>query len=346
MQPKLLDVARHAGVSPATVSRVLNNTAPVHVETRARVLAAIATLGYKPALDRGDGQVAPTQGAMIALLITDILNPFFSELIRGIEDEIGHSDLALLVCHTTGDPQRERQTLRMLAKRQVDGIVACASRLDTQNLISFYERHKTPLVIVNRRIEHPHISCITADFESGTYRATQHLLSHNHERIAYLAGPGTFEGAMTRRRGIETALAEANQHLRSGWCPTGFPNVEGGFQAMSALLTLPADDRPTAVIAYNDMMALGALQAVRAQRLHVPDDISVVGCDDIAMAAHANPPLTTIAQPKYRIGRLAIQLWHQMSQGQFSPSNGYTLLESPLIIRESTGPLAASRRRG
>jgi DNA-binding LacI/PurR family transcriptional regulator len=125
-----------------------------------------------------------------------------------------------------------------------------------------------------------------------------------------------------------------------------FPGVDGGFQAMSALLALPASERPTAVVAYNDLMALGALHAIRTHRLHVPDDISVIGIDDISMAAHTNPPLTTIAQPKYRMGRLAMQMLRRMIQGQPPPEEGYTLMESPLIVRESTGPAPSNHLNG
>ncbi|HLZ59508.1 MAG TPA: LacI family DNA-binding transcriptional regulator [Ktedonosporobacter sp.] len=333
---KLLDVARYAGVSPATVSRVLNNTAPVNEKTRARVLAAITELGYKPVSipDR-----LPVNQGTVGLLITDILNPFFPEIVRGVEDEARSSGLAILLYNTSEDPQREAQALHVLGDRRVDGIIVCASRISGSGLIAHYERYKIPMTVINRQLNHPAIPCITIDLENAAYRSAQHLLRLNHTRIAYLAGHGSFNTSQVRRRGIEQALREADLTLPQQWCPTSFPNVEGGFQAMSALLALPGADRPTAVITYNDMMAFGALHAIRTHSLRVPDHISVVGCDGIAMAAHSNPPLTTIDQPKYRMGQLAMQMLRQIISGQYTPGNGYTLMESPLVVRESTAPL-------
>ena len=336
-RPNLLDVAHHAGVSPATVSRVLNNTAPVRASVRERVLTSVAALGYEPSPARAN---AATSQGTIAVLITDILNPFFPELIRGVDDEAKVDRFALLLCDTAEDPQWEQQVLRTLIGRSIDGMIVCASRLAAQDLIAFHDRQKTPMVVINRCINHPGIPCVLVDFENATYRAGRHLLSLNHTRIAYLAGPSASEASQARRHGLELALTEAGLCLKPEWCPASFPNVDGGFQAMSALLALPAAERPTAVLAYNDIMALGALHAVRAHHLRVPEDISVVGFDDIAMAVHTNPPLTTIDQPKYRMGRLAMRILRQAINGQTTVGEGYTLVESPLIVRESTAPLA------
>ena len=328
-----MDVARHAGVSPATVSRVLNNTAPVNHNTRDRVLASMSTLGYRHGMGR---TATETSRGTIALLITDILNPFFAQIVRGVEDESGNNGLALLLCNTAEDQQRERQSLRMLVDHQVDGIIVCASRLGAQDLIDLHERTRIPVVVINRRIDHPRIPCVLVDFENGAYRAVQHLISLNHQRIAYLAGPGSSDSSRMRRSGMVRAMTEAGLPVNDAWCPSSFPGVVGGFQAMSALLGSAHAERPTAVFAYNDLLALGALHAIRTHNLRVPEDISVVGCDGIEMAAHSNPPLTTIDQPKYRTGKLAMQMLRQMMTGSSMPG-GYTLLESPLVVRESTG---------
>ncbi len=329
---KLLDVARHAKVSPSTVSRVLNNTAPVNSNTRTRVLEAIATLGYKPTSIPLPG----TGQGTIALLITDILNPFFPEIVRGVEDEAGTNGLALLLCNSSEDPQREAQALHALVERKVDGIIVCASRIPDNDLIDLSSKYKRPLVLINRRLKYERIPCIVIDFENAMYRAVHHLLQLKHTKIAYLAGHGATQSSLARYRGIKHALQEQNLTLPDAWCPTSFPNVEGGFQVMSSLLALPASEQPTAVIAYNDTMAIGALHAIRAHGLRVPEDISMVGCDNITMAAHTNPPLTTIYQPKYRMGQLAMQMLRQIIEGDSAPLRGYTLLESPLIVREST----------
>jgi DNA-binding LacI/PurR family transcriptional regulator len=180
------------------------------------------------------------------------------------------------------------------------------------------------------------------DIKSAAYRATQHLLNLNHTRIAYLAGHNSIEGSIARQQGIELALGEAGLSLPTQWHPVGFRTTEGGFQAMSALLAMPEAERPTAVIAFNDLMALGALQAARTHGLHVPYDISIVGFDDIAMAAHANPPLTTVDLPKYYLGQLAVRMLRQMRQ-DLSPPRSYNLLEGRLVVRESTAPVVVQR---
>jgi DNA-binding LacI/PurR family transcriptional regulator len=187
-------------------------------------------------------------------------------------------------------------------------------------------------------VEHPRIPSVVVDFTAATYQVTQHLLNLQHSRIAYLGGLVNSETSQQRRTGIQTALAEANLSLRPEWCVNSFPNVEGGFQAMSSLLAQNGTERPTAVIAYNDMLAIGALNAIRTHRLRVPEDISVVGFDGISIAAYTNPPLTTINQPKFQMGKLAMRILHAMIQGQEMPGGGYTLMESPLIIRGSTAP--------
>jgi len=332
---KLLDVARYAGVSPATVSRVLNKTARVNENTRERVLSAIATLGYEPHAIPRPQQVI--QGS-IGLVITDILNPFFPEIVRGVEDAAGINGLTMLLCNTSEDPQRETQALKALIRRNVDGIIVCASRIAENDLIALHEKNKMPLVVINRYLNNPSIPCIIIDFEGAAYRSAQHLLNLNHTHIAYLAGSGSITPSQARKRGIEKALQERHLTLRAEWCPVSFPNVEGGFQAMSSLLAQA--EKPTAVIAYNDIMALGALHAIRKYGLRVPDDISLIGCDGIAMAAHSNPPLTTINQPKYRMGQLAMETLQQIIEGNYVPNSGYTMMESPLIVRESTALLA------
>ncbi len=334
-RPNLLDVARHAGVSPSTVSRVLNHTAPVRESVKARVENSLTALGYKPAPARFS---APALESAVALLIPDILNPYFTEIVRGVQDGASVDKNMLFLLDTAEDPEREQQFLRMLATQPIGGIILCGSRLSPPDLVSLFSRHSTPMVMINRPIRHPNIACIIVDLENATYRATRHLIDLKHTRIAYLSGPSTSETSQARRRGVETALTESGLTLRPELCLASFPNVDGGFQAMSALLALPPDERPTAVIAYNDVMALGVLHAIRAHRLRVPEDISVIGIDDIAMAAHTNPPLTTISPPKYRMGRLAMQILYHMMEGHPPPGDGYTLLESPLIVRESTAP--------
>lgn len=338
-RPSLHSVAQRAGVSPATVSRVLNNTAPVRDAARARVLAAVNELGYAHTLGRGARRVVENA---IALLIPDILNPFFAEMMRGIQEEATLAGYLPILYDSTEDPQREQHLLRMLYSQPLRGIILGGSRLASADLASLCQQSTVPMILVNRTARQPRVACILSDTEEGARRAARHLLDLHHTRIAFLSGPYKSEQSQARRRGVERALAEVGLTLRPEWCPASNPNVDGGFQTMSALLALAPRDRPTAVIAYNDMMALGVLHAIRAHHLRVPEDISVIGTDDIAIAAHANPPLTTISQPKYRMGRMAVQVLQRMIQGRPPPEEGYTLLETALIVRESTAPVSNS----
>lgn len=273
---------------------------------------------------------------VVALLIPDILNPFFAEIVRGVQDEASVSGLMPILLESVEDPQREQQLLQTLASQAIGGIILCGPRLASNELIAIRNRYDMAMVVINRAIHDAKFPCLLIDWENATYRATKHLIDLNHKRIAFLSGPSKSEQSLARRRGVEKALGDGGLSLRPELCPASFPNVDGGFQAMSALLVLAPSERPTAVIAYNDIMAIGVLHAIRAHHLRVPEDVSVIGIDDIAMAAHANPPLTTIAQPKYRMGRLAMQMLRRMIQGQPLPGEGYTLMESPLIVREST----------
>ena len=340
-RPTLTDVARHAKVSTATASRVLHNTGPVSQDLRKRIETSVAALGYTPRL----AFKRPEEGT-IALLMGDLLNPFFLEIARGVQDEANDCGLILTLYNMTDHPQRQSQLLHKLSRPLVEGVILTGLS-PFPELLDWQERHQIPLVLLNRRASQSGVHCIMVDFENAMCRATQHLLSLNHIRIGHLASPSTGEIAQARQRGIEAALAEAGLTLRPEWRPIVPPGteVEGGFQAMRALLDLPAGERPTAIIAFNDIIAVGALHAVRAHGLCVPQDISIVGVDDIAVAAHTYPPLTTLGQPKYRMGKLAVQTLRRMREGRINPGNNCTLLESPLIVRESTGPAPQTSSR-
>lgn len=331
----LLDVARHAGVSPATVSRVVNNSAPVSDSIRARVLSSADILGYEIIPARAGGGVS---ARTVAVIVPDLLNPFYPELLRGIDLEARQDDTALILYDTAEDTQPEEHILRMVTSHALDGVIIAGSRFATDNLLAYCKRFAIPMVVINRSTPScTDVACIRVDFEKATYHAARHLLSLGHKRIGFLSGPELTEMALARRRGLENALKEAGLALKPMWLASGFPNVAGGFHAMSSLLSLPEQDRPTAVQAYNDLMALGALQAIHTHRLIVPRDISIVGFDDISSAAHSNPPLTTIEQPKAYMGSLAMRILRELMDRRLGLGGGFTLLESRLIVRETTG---------
>lgn len=333
----LLEVARNAGVSPATVSRVINNSAPVSDTVRAKVVASAEKLGYDISIVRPTPTASSTR--TILVIVADLLNPFFPELIRGVDLEARRDGTGLMLYDTAEDTEPEEHMMSLVSSHSVDGVIVAGSRIATDGLIDHCKASGIPLVVINRSMHCcSDVACIRVDFEKATYHAARHLLSLGHTRIGYLSGPEKTEMSQARRKGLDDAMAEVGLTVLPEWLSSGFPNVAGGFQAMSTLLTLPEDQRPTAVQTYNDLMALGALKAIHAHKLRIPEDISVVGFDDISLAAHSNPPLTTIEQPKAYMGTLAMRMLRDMiTRRGVSMGGGFTLLESRLVVRETTG---------
>jgi len=331
------EIAELAGVSTATVSRVLHKTDTVSEEARKQVEDAIQTLGYRVRRRPKLSTSKPTPEKIVLLFTTDIVNPFFAEVIRGTHEEIelqDHSEYALNIMHLSNDYERLVQAARQISAL---GIILTGS-YPFPELIRFQEENKVPLVVINYRITGPRISCIIVDFKDAYFRATRHLIDLGHQRIGFVDDAGHSEIAVERLEGHKNALAEAGIPYRQELY-TSIPadtRISGGFQATSNLLALPPKERPTAILAFNDLFALGVMHSVRAHGLRVPEDVSVIGCDDIPMAAYAYPPLTTISQPKYRIGKLAVSTLLKMQQDPPEKMGSFTLMESPLVIRQST----------
>jgi len=330
----LKDVARHAGVSISSVSRVLNNVKPVSEELRNQVFAAVKATGYTCK------RPSPVYRGSVVILIPDSYNPYFLEIIRGMEDQALRYGFVINIVVVLENPDYKESLLRWLAKSSCEGVVLCSSSggITDSDLVRLHETHGLPIVLVNRKAPSPQFPLIKIDFADAMYRAMKHLLDLGHRRIAYLGGPESSQSANEKRKGIERALSETGFMIRPEMYLFGLPTVEWGFHGACTLLDLPLERRPTAIIAFNDLTALGALHAIRFRKLHVPSDISVIGFDDIAMAAHANPPLTTIAPPKYEMGILAMQILNQIRENAPSQAGQFNLFDSPLVIRESTAP--------
>lgn len=335
IKPTLAEVAQAAEVSSATVSRFIRGTGPVSDDIRSRIETAIARLGYEPrkspAIPRNEGTIAVMAG--------DLLNPFFPEVVRGIQDEVDNYGMILTLYNLTDHPQRQQMLVQKLSRQNIDGLILMGTE-PFPALIEWQQKQRVPLVLLNRRVNLPFVHCISVDFENALYRATQHLINLKHTRIGYLSAFMNSDISVARRRGIETALREAGLQLRPEFCSAVSPGTEidGGFQAMHSLLQRPPEERPTAILAFNDVVALGALHAARQCGLRIPQDMSMVGVDDIFSSVYAHPPLTTIGQPKFRMGVLAVQRLRLMRENAWIDNNTCTLLESPLIVRESTGP--------
>lgn len=326
------DVAARARVSVATVSRVVNRSPHrVHPATRRRVLAAVRALGYDANIIAQGLKKRSTR--TVALIVPDISNPFFPAIARGIEDAARARGYAVLLCNTYEDLERERAYLTLLAKRMVDGVIFATVGSNTAHL-RVLRREARPVVLVARDVEGLRIDTVLVDNYRGEFEATTHLLGLGHRRIVHITGPTTLHVAAERRRGYLEALTAAGIPSSDGIVVEGDFAAEGGRRAVAGLLERGVPF--TAVAAANDLMAIGAMEALRAAGRAVPQDAAVVGFDDITFASLVSPALTTVAQPKYRMGQMAMERLLQLMDGKDRDPR-QTVLSPQLVVRESCG---------
>jgi len=336
--PSLHDVAKKAGVSAASVSRVLNKVNPTSERLRSRVQAAVDALGYVPK----NAQEVET-GKMLGVISYDLRNPYFCEIITGIQDRAVVFGLTPMILDLQCGHAEWESVRAAAAALDCKGYVFLGTGVAEHDLAEFAAQAGTPVVAVNQAIRHPSIRTINIDYEKATYAAAQHLLGLGHRRVGFLGGSPSSPVSVEKIRGVQVAMTEAGLELPAANVIYGAATVEWGFQAMNSLLARPEDSRPTAVLCACDVIALGVLHALRSAQLSVPGDVSVVGFDDIDMACHSNPPLTTISPPKYDMGRRAVDLLLARDDPQSSPITEYVMIESPLVVRESTGACPRER---
>ena len=325
----IADVAREAGVSVQTVSRALNNKGEISQETRERVLETVKRLGYRPnTLARG---LVTQKTATLGLVVPDIANPFFSEVVRGAEDAAHHEGYSLLLCNAMEDPTRELEALRTLEAQRVDGIVLCSSRLSDSDLAAMTGRLPA-VVLVNRDWTTPAFPSACIDDEAGALCGTQHLLCSGRRAIGFLAGPSASRSGLHRGAGYRRALLAAGQSVNPELSVVCKPDLEGGYGAARRLLARgPELD---ALLCYNDLVAVGALQACASEGRRVPEDVALVGFDDILLAGLVTPPLTTLRSDRRRLGGEAVRLLLQAVGGCVDGCEN-VVLQPELIVRAS-----------
>lgn len=325
----MADVAREAGVSLMTVSRAVNDKDGISDATRERVRAIANRLGYRPSLIARS--LVTDRTGTIGLVVIDNANPFFSEISRGVEHAAYHEGYSVFLCNTEEDPQRERDILRSLEEKRVDGIVLCSSRLDDSDLRSALTQSKT--VLINRRTADRCYGTVLVDDVKGGQTATDYLIQRGHCAIGFLAGPERSFSGQQRGEGYRRALTNAGISPNPAWERHCLPIVDSARETAYYLLR----DIPelTALFCYNDLSAVGAIQACTHLGRKIPDDIAIIGFDDIALAALVTPALTTCHVPMYDIGQAAMHLLIQHIQGH---SNGYheIIFQPDLVIRDST----------
>ena len=325
------DVACEAGVSRQTVSRAINDRDGINPKTRARILAIVERMGYRPSsIARG---LVTQRTRTLGLVIPDVANPFFSEVARGTEHTAYTEGYTVFLCNTDENSQRELAILNLLEEQRVDGIVLCSSRLDEDTLRRMLARPPT-VVLVNRQLEGTDVGTVMLEDKRGGQMLTRHLIATGHRAIGFLAGPPASTSGGQRAEGYFAALAEAGLSHDPGWIQPCAPTVQGGYTAAHALLTHHPE--LTALFCYNDLVAVGTLQACADLGRSVPDDLSVVGFDDIPLAALVTPPLTTCRVPRYDVGARAMRLLLDHINGD--TDEGKTIFLRPELVIRASAP--------
>jgi DNA-binding LacI/PurR family transcriptional regulator len=349
----IIDVARHAGLSAATVSRVMHDSPRVSPQARRRVQEAIAALGYTPnALARG---LAMRSTRTIGVLLSSIADPFWAEVVRGIEDYALEAGYAVFIAGTYEDVEREQKAITLFRQKRVDGIVVGASSAGP-GALGKIDAAGVPVVFVNSEHIEPEddvadgpspnggeeridpaastlIYRVVGDDRQGAAVLTEHLLALGHRRIAYI-GAGERASSVRRLQGMRQALRKALCPMDESLIVSTGEGANDG--ELSAFRLLTRESRPTALFCYDDMTALGALRAIRALNLRCPGDVSVVGFDDIPIAAYLEPALTTVRQPMHDMGVWAMKAVIDVLGGTDTPRR--MIMAGELVVRASSGP--------
>ena len=329
MNPTIKDVAKLAEVHPSTVSRVINDDSRISEKTKNKVLLIIKKLGYTPnAIARG---LKIKRTYTLGILIPDITNPFFAEIARGVEDAANKNNFNVILCNTDDKLKKERTYLEILKGKRVDGLILGTAHLKDKSILEL-EMKKFPYILISRNIEGLDKNCIIVDDVEGGMMATEYLIKLGHRRIAHITGPLKTRSALNRLKGYKLALKKYNIEYMDELVEEGDFRIKGGYQAMKKFLKLL--EPPRAIFAANDLLALGAMQAIQKKNFHIPEDFSVVGFNDIELASFVYPALTTIRQPMLEMGELAVKmLLRIIEEGEFNQRK--IVLKPKLIIRES-----------
>jgi LacI family transcriptional regulator len=325
----IADVADHARVSKTTVSHVLSGRRPVAISTRERVEVAIRELGYRP--DGLARSLRTRRSHLVALLIPDITNPFYPTLARGLEDGIDGAGYHVVICNTDSRPAEELEFVQEICDRRVDGLVLDSFAVGVEQLRAVTGPN-LPVVWIGAEAEdHPGIDIVRSHDEQGAFDATMHLIRAGRHRVAMIdgvAGSGT-----ARDAGYLRALDEAGRANGASLIRHGDWTREGGARAMRQLLEMP--EPPDAVFCANDLMAIGALDVLRERERRVPDDVALVGFDDIEAAALVSPPLTSVVNPAFETGRTAGAMLMERMTGAYTGPPRAVTLPCRLVVRRS-----------
>jgi len=328
MRTTIRDVAKAAGVHSSTVSRVINGNPNISQDTAERVFSAIKQLGYTPnALARS---LKTKKIQTLGMLIPDIANPFFAGLARGVEDTANQYGYNVILCNTDDCLEKEKTYLRLLEERRVEGLILATAKIRDKSVIEL-EKRRFPYILLSRNIKGLQENSISVDDIAGGYLAAQYLVSLGHRNIGHITGPFNTTAALDRIKGYKKALQHFGVPFNKQYIGEGDFKIKGGYQVMNQFLKL--ENPPTAIFTANDLLAVGAIEAIRENGYEVPSDFSIVGFDDIRLASYLSPPLTTIRQPMIEMGSLAITKLLERIEHKLSHQN--VLIKPELIKRKS-----------
>jgi len=341
MAVSIKDIANAAGVSHSTVSRALAESPLVSAETKARVQELAREMGYSPDAQARSLVMGRTQS--VGVVVTTITDPFIAEIVQAVEQTAYAFDYTVILATSNADQEREIAAVEMLRSKRVDGVIVTSSRVG-----ALYQEHLdrlgVPVVLINSHQEQsgPYTFSVSVDNQHGGCLATRHLIELGHRRIAYVTGPADHSDDLARLAGYRDALRLAGVPFDPGLVIPGSGRADGGESAFPALMSIR--ERPTAAFCYNDMTAIGLIRATRRVGLRVPEDLALVGFDDILFASYVSPSLTTIAQPIPDMGKQAMEMVLDLItiSREVNREISNVLVRGELVVRESS---VANRRR-
>ena len=335
MAVSIKDVAAKAAVSIATVSHVLNGTRVTRPRTRDRVLAAVRELGYSQ--NQAARNLARGTSSILGLIVSDVRNPFFPEITAAFQDQALAHDMDAIMLNTNYDSQRTLHSVRRLLGLQVPGVAVFTSQIDP-SIVSILAERRVAAVYLDLGTVSDAVSNIVLDYEGGIAQAMEHLAGLGHQRIGYIGGPDKLHSVLRRKQAFKCNAARLGLNERNIVLESDF-SVKGAYVACAKLLA--ELDRPTAIVAGNDLTAIGILHCAYDAHLRVPEDLSVVGFDDILFAEYTQPALTTVAVPRAEVGKTAFEaLWTMLADPELK-GREYRL-DTHLVVRQSTAPPAAA----
>lgn len=325
------DVAKRAGVSIATVSRVLNNNGKVNEATRARILKAIKELKYQPSRVAKRLRSKSISSNLLGVLIPDIQNPFYVDVLEGIEEVAYNNNYALIMCNFSQDEKKEKLYLEILQSEGIDGLIA-APASENDLMLKKLVNEGLPVVCVDRGLKDTDVDVVLVNNEEAAFNAVDFLVKQGYKRIAHISGLPSIPSSQQRERGYRRALAENGLPVNESLIKRGDSKLPSGVKLCAELLDLP--NPPDAIFTGNNLITLGALETIHARNLKIPDDVAILGFDDMHWASSLNPPLTAVRQPAKEIGKRSGELLIQRIN-EPGRSGIHMILNAELMKRSS-----------